>query len=691
MKNILTFSNVTLFHTRGSCLKKCSLLVLDPRMTDHPQILGNADSIFLKAFFEKANNDPTIELELKFKNVSVNSFNHILKKMQGEFPENQQRVVYIFDRIVKNPNPNSRGDIRMSEIHRNGKIEKNTYSKEEIHPSKKLSEFNIKVSLNKETVVNGDFSACPTSLFREKRRFQFTTEMFVFDLSVVKSGDSYEDVCQGRFNQTFEIELEFIGNKSPKFMFREGFFLHELTNMIMYLETQLQGCSKFCQLTRYSETCRVQQFFTEVLGGKTGRFVEPRPITLHHRHLSDIVENKYVVSSKPDGYRKYLIFTTEKNSKGEAVSYMYDSGSKRVQKTNIVAKTDVENTVFDGEWMPVLQKFLAFDILVFKAMDTRNSSLDSRRLVLERIVGSLDPNLISIKPIFEKDVMQAAGEIIRQFKDPKRPYENDGLIFTPPGPYNGDSPIFKWKPGNCNTIDFCLLQVEGTTNQWNLYNMTKNADRELVFNGQSIAKFPHNSLMVWNQQHPLSDGNCIFSGCVAECHWDKENKTFVPQRLRVDKINAKKYGNAMSVALDNWESIENPVTIDHIENFSEQVTVTPPSPKPIQEQPAVVPVDRVSEAVKADTLKVPTVEQVKKALPKKRKTPSKETKVETTVEAKEEPKPKRQKKSTETKEKKKKITIKELKEIAKDKGISKDEYEGLNKQQLHDLVLGENK
>lgn len=603
-------------------LLKYSSLFISPWPAMKPEMVNNflnADIGFLRKFYDIANSKPNIELEFKFQNVSKECFDRLLSKMLAEFPESQRTSITIFDNIVRNPRNGQ--DIRISEIHEaDNKAVKQVYSKEQLSPSKMLSEFDIKVSINAESAVDFDCSKFPVALFREKQRFHFTTEMFVFDLSVVKNATCYEELTKKNFQQVFEVEIEFIGNKNPKYIFREEYFLRELSKLILYVEEQFQQCSGFIQVTTKTEAARAQQFFNNLVSAKE-KFIEPRPITLHRKNLAEVVERNYSVSPKPDGLHRYIVFEGVKKD-DKQFAYMYDYGSHSIQKTTIAYGSDIGNTIIDGEWMPKIQKFLAFDILVFQGADVRDSNLEQRRANLQQVLTSLDASLISIKKMFASNIAKKSAEIMKQVQDGKCPYENDGLIFTPPGKYIDPAfPIFKWKPGNYNTIDFALVLEKNCNDRWGLYNMTTNADKELVYKGQSIKRFPFHNTLVWNPNDKLADGCLLFDGCVAECFWDDEKQTFVPSRLRFDKIQERKFGNFIQVALDNWKSIQNPVTISDIENYSaaaKQPTVSNVSAAIRNNIPVIPSSEKVSEAISAGVKRrLPAKSKEDKPAPKK--------------------------------------------------------------------------
>ena len=224
--------------------------------------------------------------------------------------------------------------------------------------------------------------------------------------------------------------------------------------------------------------------------------------------------------------------------------------------------------------------------------------------------------------IYSDNILLESRKILNGSKN--FPYEVDGLIFTPSKlalySYYTNNPVkltdnvkwdrvFKWKPSEQNTIDFLItinrdlkkngvkfseakLHVSYNASQWEdidietglklsydyNYAKTKNASRfayipilfkpqEYYAPGIECAHIKHNS----KSELRAENGDKIESHSIVEFRYDNDPKISIserwkPIRVRDDKTRMYRKGtlsktaNDMSVALNIWRSIHNPVT-----------------------------------------------------------------------------------------------------------------------------------
>jgi len=224
--------------------------------------------------------------------------------------------------------------------------------------------------------------------------------------------------------------------------------------------------------------------------------------------------------------------------------------------------------------------------------------------------------------LYNKDILMDCDEILSGKK--QYPYDIDGLIFTPAklalySYYaNKAMPItdnvkwdrvFKWKPPEQNTIDFLAKQARTTTidgikykefllyvgynaSQWEPYTIDEalkiayNKEYRLMVQDKKKAYMPKlfqpniyyekgiEKLLVKldsNGKVRCENGDIIDGDVIIECIYNMDRKIpanmrWSPMRLREDKIRIYKMGelsktaNDMSVAINIWRSIHNPVT-----------------------------------------------------------------------------------------------------------------------------------
>jgi len=224
--------------------------------------------------------------------------------------------------------------------------------------------------------------------------------------------------------------------------------------------------------------------------------------------------------------------------------------------------------------------------------------------------------------LYNADILNDCDEILSGNKT--YPYDIDGLIFTPAklalySYYtNKAMPItdnvkwdrvFKWKPPEQNTIDFLAKQARTTTidgikyKEFMLY-VGYNASQWEPYTIDEALKIAYNKeyrLMVQDKKKTYTpklfqpniyyekgiekllikidatgkvrcdNGDIIDGDVIIECIYNMDNKIpanmrWKPMRLREDKIRIYKMGelsktaNDMSVAINIWRSIHNPVT-----------------------------------------------------------------------------------------------------------------------------------
>jgi len=224
--------------------------------------------------------------------------------------------------------------------------------------------------------------------------------------------------------------------------------------------------------------------------------------------------------------------------------------------------------------------------------------------------------------LYNADILKDCDEILSGNKT--YPYDIDGLIFTPAklalySYYtNKAMPItdnvkwdrvFKWKPPEQNTIDFLAKQARTTTidgikykefllyvgynaSQWEPYTIDEalkiayNKEYRLMVQDKKKTYTPKlfqpniyyekgiEKLLVkidTNGKVKCDNGDIIEGDVIIECIYNMDRKIpanmrWRPMRLREDKIRIYKMGelsktaNDMSVAINIWRSIHNPVT-----------------------------------------------------------------------------------------------------------------------------------
>lgn len=184
------------------------------------------------------------------------------------------------------------------------------------------------------------------------------------------------------------------------------------------------------------------------------RFPGPQPISIERRHFPLFRKQPYVVCEKTDGVRHMLACYPAPEGK---VCAAVD----RAFNAFYVPMTIPRDTVLDGELTETKEGkklYMVYDAVRVAGEDLRSQPLTVRLEKAQKVVKGI---IKSSKNPFEMKVktMLPLGDISKLPALDSFPYETDGLVFTPvnePIRLGTHETLFKWKPRDRITIDFCL-------------------------------------------------------------------------------------------------------------------------------------------------------------------------------------------------------------------------------------------
>eukprot|EP00397_Hematodinium_sp_SG-2012_P041029 GEMP01045096.1.p1 GENE.GEMP01045096.1~~GEMP01045096.1.p1 ORF type:complete len:316 (+),score=77.92 GEMP01045096.1:26-973(+) len=195
-------------------------------------------------------------------------------------------------------------------------------------------------------------------------------------------------------------------------------------------------------------------------GDVNKRFPGTQPVSLRRKDLSALRKraDDYAVCEKTDGERCFFYAT------GSAAFFIDRKGAAQkviippLKTRGALGNADAQATLLDGEW--VGDAFLIFDAVAVQGRDVSHLPLDQRlSYALDFILCNKDsPLRLSMKDFFSLKHLEFVWREIC----PRLPHECDGLIFTPISePYKAGTSdtLFKWKPGDYNTVDFKLEPI----------------------------------------------------------------------------------------------------------------------------------------------------------------------------------------------------------------------------------------
>ena len=184
-------------------------------------------------------------------------------------------------------------------------------------------------------------------------------------------------------------------------------------------------------------------------GAAAGRFPGPQPVSIERRHFCLLRRQPYLVSEKTDGVRHLLVSTTEGLVALVNRAFLVEPVKIRVPK----------DTLLDGELVKTRagkMLFVVYDAVRVKGENLMHAPLTER---LEKARGVLKGIIKTAGAPFEIRV-KSMWTLGTPFPDLNSfEYETDGLVFTPvnePIRMGTHETMFKWKPRERITIDFCL-------------------------------------------------------------------------------------------------------------------------------------------------------------------------------------------------------------------------------------------
>jgi hypothetical protein len=250
----------------------------------------------------------------------------------------------------------------------------------------------------------------------------------------------------------------------------------------------------------------LRAFIANAWGASTdpARFPGPQPVSIERRHFPLLKRQPYLVCEKTDGVRHLLASTDE--------GVFLVNRAFACEKVNIRVAKD---TLLDGEL--VISKtgkklFMIYDAVRVKGEDLTQKPLDARLDAARKVVKAIIKTANAPLEIRVK-AMWPLGDPIPDLNSFE--YETDGLVFTPvnePIRTGTHETMFKWKPRERITIDFCIKN--GT---------------DLFVQDKGIP-YKEASLHLHNIRRDLPDGTIVECG-YGDLGW------FV-EKIRTDKTHA---------------------------------------------------------------------------------------------------------------------------------------------------------
>jgi hypothetical protein len=284
----------------------------------------------------------------------------------------------------------------------------------------------------------------------------------------------------------------------------------------------------------------------------------------------------YYMTDKIDGKRTILYLT---NDQSYAVS----------DKLNKIDITTNDTCILDTEFYD--DKYYIFDVMVYEGENLINLPFEQRM----KYFTKFNSDIIKTKPFIKLN--KNYKQQIREFKNGKKPYNVDGIIFTPADGLYNTMKVYKYKPPDHLTIDFLIKKCPPELLIQEPYNANKNKTLYLLFCGiakKVFFKLRMRYMRYYHKMFPNIDTKNLphyfpiqfepsslkyaylfwsddsnLNNEVGEFLYDTENKEWKLKKLRLDRkieIGRGYYGNNYKICEFNWMAYSDPLIIETSED-----------------------------------------------------------------------------------------------------------------------------
>jgi hypothetical protein len=201
---------------------------------------------------------------------------------------------------------------------------------------------------------------------------------------------------------------------------------------------------------------------------KIPRLPGPNPVSIERKDFEKLKTKKYVIAEKTDGVRFIMMFT---RLFGFKVCTIIDrSMAAYLVPLKAIPRVLFQGTLLDGEL--TVDKhgrkcFILFDAVVVSGVTVSQLDLGSRLVAMRRGLKDFkmhpaDPVELRMKAWTELGDVNAAKSKIAEASNI---YHTDGVVLVPkddPVIYGRNFDFFKMKPQGTHTVDFILMDNNGT-------------------------------------------------------------------------------------------------------------------------------------------------------------------------------------------------------------------------------------
>lgn len=282
--------------------------------------------------------------------------------------------------------------------------------KSRVRPSVNLHDYRMRVNMKEEIPIQAPqlqhlLRAIPTTMgktFRLKRRYSFALgKEFRLDITAVRQKTTGAAVPQFqdmmRCQETYEMEIEYVGaEKSDKGAIPTAAAAASCTKQLLqHFNVLLKVIDDTSILLSRSEKAAILEQYVRTVWGpsvsaqistdprvRARLFVGPKPVTLQAAHLRAPSEEEieeagtlvrvrdgdYTITDKADGEHRLLFIDAQ------GAAYTLDDRLV-VRATGLRGPAALAGTLLDGEHVPTVNSFMAFDAYYIAGEDVRSLPL----------------------------------------------------------------------------------------------------------------------------------------------------------------------------------------------------------------------------------------------------------------------------------------------------------------------------
>lgn len=200
---------------------------------------------------------------------------------------------------------------------------------------------------------------------------------------------------------------------------------------------------------------------------KFPRIPGPNPISIERKDFEKLKTKEYVIAEKTDGIRFVMIFT--KMFEHNICAIIDRAMNAYLIPLRVIPRVLFQGTIFDGE-LTIDKRgrscFILFDSITVSGITVSQLNLESRLIALQRSLKDFKMHVDDpIELRFKSWTNLNSPDVMKKITSAEDIYHTDGVILMAkddPVIYGRNFEMFKMKPRGTHTIDFIVIDTNGT-------------------------------------------------------------------------------------------------------------------------------------------------------------------------------------------------------------------------------------